>query len=47
MYKCTICEYMYDESAEGTSFDSLSDDYACPVCAAGKEAFEAEAETVS
>jgi rubredoxin len=38
---------MYDESAEGTSFDSLSDDYACPVCAAGKEAFEAEAETVS
>jgi rubredoxin len=43
MYRCNICEYIYDESAEGTAFDSLADDYACPVCAAGKEAFELEA----
>ncbi len=39
-YRCTICEYIYDEEAEGTAFNDLPDDWACPVCNASKEDFE-------
>jgi len=45
---CTICQYVYDPAAgdpdngvpPGTSFESLPDDWTCPVCGAGKDAFE-------
>ena len=40
MYRCTICEYVYDESKEGTLFNELPDDWTCPVCNAPKDAFE-------
>lgn len=39
-YICTICDYVYDEEAEGTPFAQLPDDYECPVCGASKDAFE-------
>lgn len=39
-FKCTICDWVYDEAEEGTPFASLPDDYECPVCGAGKDAFE-------
>jgi rubredoxin len=39
-YKCTICEYVYDETVEGVPFNDLPDDWTCPVCNAPKEAFE-------
>ena len=42
-YVCVVCGYVYDEEAEnGVTFESLADDYACPVCAVGKDQFEEE-----
>ena len=46
-YVCDVCGYEYDEAigepdngiAPGTSFKELPDDYACPLCAVGKENF--------
>ena len=47
---CTICQYVYDPSLgdpengipAGTSFESLPDDWCCPLCGAGKDVFEME-----
>ncbi len=40
-YVCEICGYEYDGS-EG-AFESLPEDYACPLCGVGKDQFvEAE-----
>ncbi|SMB94916.1 Rubredoxin/NADH-FMN oxidoreductase RutF, flavin reductase (DIM6/NTAB) family [Thermanaeromonas toyohensis ToBE] len=47
-YRCTICNYIYDPAkgdpehgvAPGTTFDQLPEDWSCPICGAGKEAFE-------
>ena len=36
-YICTVCGYEYDGD---TPFNELGDDYVCPVCGAGKDAFE-------
>jgi rubredoxin len=41
-YRCTVCEYIYDESAEGTPFNDLPDDWLCPECGVGKDMFEPE-----
>jgi pyruvate oxidase len=38
-YKCTLCEWVYDESKEGTPFAELPDDYTCPICGATKDMF--------
>ena len=46
--KCTVCEYIYDpekgdpdkEISAGTSFESLPEDWVCPLCGIGKEMFE-------
>lgn len=40
IYRCTVCGYEYDEAAEGKSWNSLPDDWICPVCGVGKELFE-------
>ncbi len=47
-YKCTVCGYVYDPEAgdpendvsAGTSFKDVPEDWACPICGAGKEDFE-------
>lgn len=47
-WKCSVCGYVYDEgigepatdTPAGTGFEELPDDWKCPVCGAGKEAFE-------
>ena len=47
---CTICQYVYDPATgdpdngipAGTSFESLPDDWVCPLCGAGKDVFEKE-----
>ncbi len=47
-YVCSVCGYVYDPAqgdsdggiAAGTAFEALPDDWVCPVCGAGKEAFE-------
>ena len=48
IYTCTICGYIYDpkegdpddQVTLGTPFDVLPDDWVCPDCGAGKDAFE-------
>ncbi len=47
-YVCTLCGYVYDPAigdpehdiAPGTPFESLPDDWLCPVCGAEKTLFE-------
>lgn len=49
-YICTVCGYEYDPAkgdeehgiAPGTAFESLPDDFVCPVCGVGKDLFEAQ-----
>ncbi len=46
-YVCDICGYIYDEEqgdvdnniAQGTTFESLPEDYTCPLCGVGKDQF--------
>ena len=46
-YVCDNCGWEYDEEvgyeevgiAPGTKFEDLPEDYACPLCAVGKEDF--------
>ncbi len=40
---CQICGYVYDEAQNGP-WDSLPDDWKCPLCGAGKESFLPEGE---
>ena len=41
-YECPVCGYVYDEDAEGVAWDSLPDDWECPICGASKAMFAAE-----
>ena len=49
-YVCSIYGYVYDEEAgdpengiePGTKWEDLPDDWACPLCGAGKDMFEEE-----
>lgn len=38
-FRCTVCNYIYDEEKEGKSFSELDDEWRCPVCNAPKEMF--------
>ncbi|HWR10530.1 MAG TPA: rubredoxin [Rectinemataceae bacterium] len=46
-YVCEVCGYIYDpvegdadgKIPAGTSFESLPDDWVCPMCGAGKDSF--------
>jgi flavin reductase (DIM6/NTAB) family NADH-FMN oxidoreductase RutF/rubredoxin len=47
-YVCTVCGYVYDPTkgdpdsgiTAGTAFEDIPDDWVCPICGAGKDAFE-------
>lgn len=47
-WKCTVCGYIYDPKEgdteggvpPGTPFESLPEDWVCPVCGAPKDQFE-------
>ncbi|OGS20528.1 MAG: High molecular weight rubredoxin [Elusimicrobia bacterium RIFOXYA2_FULL_39_19] len=47
-YKCTVCGYVYDPAVgdpdsgikPGTAFESIPDNWVCPVCGVGKDQFE-------
>lgn len=39
-YVCTICGYIYDEDVEKIAFETLPDDWTCPLCGAPKALFE-------
>lgn len=49
-YVCSVCGYVYDEDAgdpdngisPGVKFEALPEDWLCPVCGAGKDAFDQE-----
>jgi rubredoxin len=49
-YVCSICGYVYDESAgdpdhdvaPGTAWADVPEDYTCPICGVGKDQFNAE-----
>lgn len=49
-YVCNICGWIYEEAlgdpdngiAPGTAFDSLPDDFVCPLCGGGKDDFSEE-----
>ena len=38
-YRCSVCNWVYDEAVEGTRFADLPHSYNCPVCGAPKSAF--------
>lgn len=38
-YRCDVCQWIYDEEKEGKEFNELSEDWACPICGAGKDMF--------
>jgi pyruvate oxidase len=38
-FRCTVCNYVYDEEKEGKSFASLPADWKCPVCGSPKSVF--------
>jgi len=40
LWRCAMCKWLYKEASEDAPFDSLPDDWKCPVCMAGKDAFE-------
>ena len=39
-YVCTICGYVYDDSAEEVKFEDLPDTWVCPLCGVGKDMFK-------
>ncbi len=47
-YRCEVCGYIYDPETgdpdndikAGTAFEDLPEDWTCPICGAGKDAFE-------
>ena len=41
-FRCTVCNWVYDEETEGIKFEDLSDSYTCPRCGAPKSAFVPE-----
>ncbi len=38
-YRCTVCNFTYDEDKEGKKFEELPDDWRCPVCNSPKDLF--------
>jgi len=44
-YECSVCGYVYDEDQAGAPWDSLSGDWACPGCGAGKDLFTKAADS--
>ncbi|MBI5189155.1 MAG: rubredoxin [Nitrospirae bacterium] len=40
LWRCAACRWLYKEKEQATPFESLPDDWKCPVCFAGKDAFE-------
>jgi pyruvate oxidase len=38
-FRCTVCNFVYDEEKEGIKFDDLPSDWVCPICSAPKSAF--------
>ena len=40
VYKCTICDTLFDEDKENRKWDQLEADWACFVCESGKSLWQ-------
>ncbi len=40
LWRCATCKWLYKETEQGVLFSDLPEDWRCPVCKAGKGAFE-------
>ncbi len=40
VYKCEVCDTIYDEEKEGVKWDDLPDNWICPVCGSGKSYYK-------
>jgi pyruvate oxidase/acetolactate synthase-1/2/3 large subunit len=38
-YRCTVCNWVYDDVKEGKKFSDLPKEWVCPVCGAPQSAF--------
>jgi pyruvate oxidase len=38
-YRCTVCNYVYDEEREGKKFSDLPKEWVCPICGAPQTSF--------
>ena len=38
-YRCTVCNWVYDDSKEKVKFSDLPKEWVCPICGAPKSAF--------
>ncbi len=38
-YRCTVCNYIFDEEKEGKKFSALHNEWVCPVCGVPKSSF--------
>lgn len=45
IYRCSVCDTIYDEEKEGKKWDELSASWACHVCESGKSLFQCIDET--
>lgn len=36
VFRCEVCDYVYDEETEGVKWEDLPDDWVCPVCESPK-----------
>ncbi len=46
-YRCTVCNWVYDDAKEKVKFTDLPKEWVCPVCGAPKSAFVLLAEEKS
>jgi len=40
LWRCATCKWLYKEKDQVVTFEDLPEDWKCPVCDAGKNAFE-------
>ena len=38
-WQCGLCSYIYDENKESSTWETLPNDWICPICGSGKESF--------
>lgn len=47
IYRCDICDYLFDEDKEGKRWEDLPDDWVCPVCNSTKTYFKLKDEAAA
>jgi len=45
LYRCEVCDYIYDEDKEGKKWEDLPDDWECPICGSDKSEFVLDEES--